>query len=592
MLYYLKFLKKIALHMAVMVVCILALNPDKADAAFGCNLELTPCPEMGPCTVRCDEVPTFFPSAQTDNSGDQSATIRISDSTGSPRFVNCDLFEGSWSTTLARCVVDLINDIALNFANNLGQRVEFIVNTVITLVFIIFGILVMLGQYSRGFGSATMLLAFKVIFVLFLVNEAEFLDDTRQDLFATTNAMGVVVLESLRQDPSLSVNSHCNFVLTGFVPDDRFRVFTYLDCVALELLGYRIGVGPTCRRGLESVQVPWDNPLPTDCSSLDNSDGDWELVEDASPDQFQGVIIFLMIGLLFFTGAFGAAIAMFVITLFLLLILAVVRTLYLFLISFMAIAILFGIAPIVAPTLLFETTKDIFKQWFQFILVYALQPVFMITFLGITLTVLDMVSVELNEFYDILKRTLSSNPSTCMIIDPNSIGDQDLSQSTVEQQQDVQAQIDASLGANPESASTEDSWLIVTWWDEISQSAQVFLDDLGRSIWSVVPDAQCLKWGIGMMEGVLASLLVAFYILLLTLSFLKVLPEMIDRMVSPGNTPSIVGIGPANGASRVLNGARGRLANQTSLGGKGGWSGIANTVSSARSGIAQFTARR
>jgi hypothetical protein len=95
----------------------------------------------------------------------------------------------------------------------------------------------------------------------------------------------------------------------------------------------------------------------------------------------------------FFTGGLGIV---FVVATFLfafLLIAITIRALHIFLISVVAIVILFYVSPITIAASLFEKTKGIFQSWLKQLLGFVLQPVILFAYLGILITIFDQITI-------------------------------------------------------------------------------------------------------------------------------------------------------------------------------------------------------
>jgi type IV secretory pathway VirB6-like protein len=68
-----------------------------------------------------------------------------------------------------------------------------------------------------------------------------------------------------------------------------------------------------------------------------------------------------------------------------------IRALHIFILSTIAIIILFYVSPITITMIMFGKTKDIFKKWWENVLSFALQPMVLFAYLGIFLTLFDNV---------------------------------------------------------------------------------------------------------------------------------------------------------------------------------------------------------
>lgn len=70
---------------------------------------------------------------------------------------------------------------------------------------------------------------------------------------------------------------------------------------------------------------------------------------------------------------------------------AIFRAVYIFIMAYMAVAVMAIVAPIFLPMLLFSVTRGYFEKWLKLTLGFVLQPVFLFAYLAMLLAALDAV---------------------------------------------------------------------------------------------------------------------------------------------------------------------------------------------------------
>jgi type IV secretion system protein VirB6 len=68
---------------------------------------------------------------------------------------------------------------------------------------------------------------------------------------------------------------------------------------------------------------------------------------------------------------------------------AIIRALYIFVVSSFVLIIYIFVSPIIFPLILFEKTKNIFNRWFMHMLAFSLQPILMFAYISIFLNATD-----------------------------------------------------------------------------------------------------------------------------------------------------------------------------------------------------------
>jgi len=106
----------------------------------------------------------------------------------------------------------------------------------------------------------------------------------------------------------------------------------------------------------------------------------------------------LVVGL-FATGPLGAQVSMVAIIYSTSVIFAVAEVVLFFILITVAINFLAAIAPLAIACILFERTHGIFKVWLSYVLSYLVQPIFLVAFLAMILAIVGNISPEMQNFY-------------------------------------------------------------------------------------------------------------------------------------------------------------------------------------------------
>ena len=106
-----------------------------------------------------------------------------------------------------------------------------------------------------------------------------------------------------------------------------------------------------------------------------------------------------VLGLIFstlFTGSYGFLIAISLFFFVIMMIIVIMRALYLFITSALAIVIYIFISPIIFPTLLFKQTENIFNKWLMQLVSFALQPIILFVYIAIFIQASDLLILGKN----------------------------------------------------------------------------------------------------------------------------------------------------------------------------------------------------
>lgn len=93
----------------------------------------------------------------------------------------------------------------------------------------------------------------------------------------------------------------------------------------------------------------------------------------------------------FTSNTMGMFIGLIGIRLILQLLWAVIRSLYIFVTSYVAVCILVLISPFFIPAILFQATHGYFERWLRILLSFIIQPIILFTYMGMLLTAFDLV---------------------------------------------------------------------------------------------------------------------------------------------------------------------------------------------------------
>lgn len=482
------------------------------------------------------------------------------------------------SSNLMSCIYGLIDSVALGFMERISDNITNTLSAILMIGLVIYIVRIIFGAQQAAAGP-TMLFTFKYIFVIFLATNPVTLNDFRQDFFNSSVGLGYVMTEQILGDPTNRCNTAVFDASAG-----QFRIFEYFDCIILDFVGYRIGLPASCTNDSGAAQTSppfagvgeayypvWPNL---------NCNGGDTVVNAAEPSEFKLVGLSMLLAGLFFTGPIGAAITVLVISLIMSILLALVQSMMLYVVSLFAVTVLFALAPVMAPFLLFEQTKSIFRQWWQHIIVYSLQPVILVAFLAVTLSVLADISGLMQDFYTNadLQQSGTNEKNVCTLFKFSDIISYD--QSTWDPA-DVTAYNDAIADAKAGGGGVTGS---SGFWNSIQSGITGAIDAVTGAVVNTVTKVSravtdfllmemgidafevfCLKWHSGQLSLLFANLFAGFLLLLLTISFIRRVPDLIDKLVAPGIVSSIAQFASTD-VSRLGNAAMGAAAARSSLG--------------------------
>ena len=107
------------------------------------------------------------------------------------------------------------------------------------------------------------------------------------------------------------------------------------------------------------------------------------------------------------TGPIGIYFACSILIFGLMILFITIRALHIFICSTIAVIIFVFISPLIFPALLFERTKNIFDSWFKEIFGFGLQVALLFAYIGIVVSVMDMVLVGEAKFVGVNPKSLN-----------------------------------------------------------------------------------------------------------------------------------------------------------------------------------------
>lgn len=244
---------------------------------------------------------------------------------------------------VVRCIQNIVIQAAKNFMDAFFPYYEAILIAVLILSVTVYGVLVATGSISR-FSVQTLIQAFKIGLVGFFAVKFGGMIDYVFDMLE--GILGIVV-----HYVSVSASGACSdhgFVREIFdVARPNPDAWDMVDCLFITLLG--MSVTSTVPIGITVIM---------------------------SGMFFHGVGILIIALCLFFilTNCF-----------------AVVRAIYLYLMSIIALCFLICVSPLTIPMALFAATKPVFEEWLKYFINYLLVPIFVFAFLVMMVAAYDVI---------------------------------------------------------------------------------------------------------------------------------------------------------------------------------------------------------
>lgn len=292
---------------------------------------------------------------------------------------NCDGYVGL-TNRIAGCIREAVDRSAEAYFTQFYPTLQMAITAVMTLAVIVYGILLAYGMVEK-IGRDTLVLLSKITFVVFLTANSPLL------YYWSTEAMDDAVAAAVSFTPSSGVatsskadfsQAKCfqNMVEEQAKADPDKPVvgpWLGLDC----LLDTIIGV-----KGKDQLAVAANVTAGNSATGGYNS-----AISNERTGLTRGLLFFFsssmqtsILGLLF--GIIGFIFILS--TLFL-----VIKTFFTYIASYIGIAFLVIISPLMIPLILFRITKQYFDKWVKMMISFALQPVLMMVFLSLSLAAID-----------------------------------------------------------------------------------------------------------------------------------------------------------------------------------------------------------
>jgi len=184
-------------------------------------------------------------------------------------------------------------------------------------------------------------------------------------------------------------------------------VFDKFDCIALKMFGVPVSDGESNFMGWASATISLAkiNPLAFIIIAFAiflffifgvGKDG---MIDITSTDSVVAWIV-MIIGVVV-SGSAGVLLVIIVLLSIFALIMSMVKAVFIYIVSIIALTFLIGITPMILPLIMFnnKALQEIPKEWLNHIMVYSLQPVILTAFLVLTFNVADDLVAELGKFY-------------------------------------------------------------------------------------------------------------------------------------------------------------------------------------------------
>ncbi len=243
------------------------------------------------------------------------------------------------------CVQNIIQNAGRGFLQSLLNIYQPIVIAALILATIAYGVLMITGSI-RNISGDTFFFIFKVAAtVQFSIVLSEWMFEA---LFGVMEGM-LNIVSNYSTVASFSACSDESVMPEIFQLDrEQFTVWDKIDCMFINMLGIGVGVG-------SPIALP------------------------------------ALMALLIFTGGIGLVIFLIVVLFIITLLLAVLRSVKIYLMSVIVITFLICISPLIIPLVLFEQTKPYFMNWVKTLANYMIIPIFLVAFLSMMIAAFDAV---------------------------------------------------------------------------------------------------------------------------------------------------------------------------------------------------------
>jgi len=399
----------------------------------------------------------------------------------------CNMATKGMAANIVNCINAILDYAAAVYIQSVVKGVGDIVATACTLAIMFFGVKAVFGLQNPRQDTAMLIIKLVIVAAVCLkVGSAGLIIDWRNYIVGGSEAIGNLVASGFENtDSCMAGGEHAS------------GVFEKFDCIALKMLG------------------------------LDNT-------------RNFATILLVVTSSFFLFGPVGPIGFLFTILFFLfifMLIRAMVQSLFIYLTASIALTFLISLTPLMVPMILFEKTKKITSQWINHILVYSLQPAFLIAFLVLTFVVLDDIALMMGRVYGLVEQSANDpeKNKTVSVIKFNSTS-MDESSFTPEMQEEKEKMEAAGVEQVPEEAWF--SWLpsadgvIKGAWNNISSG---FLGIFAPEI-----SGRVIEMPVTTKREFIGTQIAAILLLAMMVSFLKQLPNIASRMIGQGIVESVI----------------------------------------------------
>lgn len=300
----------------------------------------------------------------------------------------CEVIPWRMAHNVYECSTKLITAVVDIFMKNIVDRVQEVVSLILVVFVMLMGFRAIFGQVQQGIFTQKLV---HLLIVIAVVSNYDLLVELKTYAVETSVTYGSVVGEAINAGVSLTDKEAVGGTVASSSQDEQScnrNIFTQMDCVALELMGFTIN------------------------GNFDRFDDALQLDPKNKDTMIHSVIPFIMGSAS--TMQSGPIILVLALLAIVTLITAMIHALFVYVAAFFGISFLIALTPIMAPLILFEKTKKSVTQWAEAILAYAFQPVLLTAALVMTINLLEVVrSLNGNVFDEVKQYMLTSkNPDS------------------------------------------------------------------------------------------------------------------------------------------------------------------------------------
>lgn len=257
---------------------------------------------------------------------------------------------------MAKCFDFIIGNIAIDSISKVTSYMTDIIATLLTLYVIFFGAKIALGFTTEQKSKGELALGgIKIGFIVFLFFNYGVIEMWYMTLDVYSSMVSIVM-------SPVSVEG-CTTTGTGID-----ALWNTMDCLLAKFLGW----GQTNGAGNKS----------------------------------EAPLLFAFFGSLFTAGLGGGLIAVVVVFALYGVLTAFFRVVFVYIFSMIGLLIMFSIAPIFIPLVLFEKTKEYFDKWWQLVVSMIVQPVLLFAFMGFMVMMFEEMMVGEGGLLEVFKQTL------------------------------------------------------------------------------------------------------------------------------------------------------------------------------------------